>query len=211
MCAIDPLRPESRVLHERISIAALRASDGDPARLTAALHVATADWRDLLVAADFAHDSSAHERWSPARDPRWGQRSLEAFDPDVVVFLVPSESVAVWGGLEQLIDHVGVAVRPSAYRVDVNSGAQSAAIQWIRSMGLDGVAVDAFATRGLAGEFDGVGEAWLAAMAIAFERHGFAWFGPRCNSPRAGFDDSREFVLGGHRGRLYRLTHQTFD
>lgn len=56
--------PASR---ERIWFAALRVSGGDLARLREAIRLARVDWRDLLVAALFATDTRAHERWQPQR------------------------------------------------------------------------------------------------------------------------------------------------
>lgn len=50
---------------DRIRIAALKVSGGDLDRLVDALIVARTDWRDLLVAADFAHDTEAHLNWWP--------------------------------------------------------------------------------------------------------------------------------------------------
>jgi hypothetical protein len=50
---------------ERIRFAALKLSGGDIDRLKRAIHVAKHDWRDLLMAAGFAHEVTAHERWFP--------------------------------------------------------------------------------------------------------------------------------------------------
>ena len=50
---------------ERIRFAAIRLSAGDIDRLREAIRLAQIDWRDLLVAADFADDVHAHERWRP--------------------------------------------------------------------------------------------------------------------------------------------------
>src|SRR5690349_1386993 len=57
-----PVTPASL---ERLRFAAIRVSGGDLDRLREAIHVAQVDWRDLLVAADFADDTRAHERWEP--------------------------------------------------------------------------------------------------------------------------------------------------
>ena len=57
---------------ERVRFAALRLSGGRLDGLAKAVELAQADWRDLLVAADFASDPQAHLRWLP----RW-------FDVDV--------------------------------------------------------------------------------------------------------------------------------
>lgn len=50
---------------ERIRFAALKISGGDMAKLKQAIKMAKHDWRDLLMAAGFAHDVTAHERWFP--------------------------------------------------------------------------------------------------------------------------------------------------
>ena len=50
---------------ERFRFAALKLGGGDLAKLREAVELAKADWRDLLVAAGFADDTSAHERWLP--------------------------------------------------------------------------------------------------------------------------------------------------
>jgi hypothetical protein len=48
---------------ERVQIAALKQSGGDLDALIQAIELAQTDWRDLLVAAGFAVDVHAHERW----------------------------------------------------------------------------------------------------------------------------------------------------
>jgi len=58
---------------ERVRFAALRLSGGRLDDLAKAIELAQTDWRDLLVAADFADDVQAHTRWAPRR-----------FDGDVV-------------------------------------------------------------------------------------------------------------------------------
>ena len=50
---------------ERIQFAALKVSGGAMPALTEAVDLANTDWRDLLVAAGFAHDPKAHESWCP--------------------------------------------------------------------------------------------------------------------------------------------------
>jgi len=52
---------------ERLHFAALQLSDGSLTRLRDAIALAKTDWRDLLVAADFADDIHAHRRWKPLR------------------------------------------------------------------------------------------------------------------------------------------------
>ena len=51
----------------RIEFAAVRYSAGDLACLREAIELGRIDWRDLLVAAEFADDLHAHERWLPRR------------------------------------------------------------------------------------------------------------------------------------------------
>ncbi|MEM9190839.1 MAG: hypothetical protein AAGF12_16765 [Myxococcota bacterium] len=50
---------------ERVHLAAIKCSEGSLVKLQAAIDLMNADWRDLLVAANFAHDVDAHLRWSP--------------------------------------------------------------------------------------------------------------------------------------------------
>lgn len=51
---------------ERVRFAALKLSEGRLDRLEEAIKLAQTDWRDLLVAAGFAHDVEAHLNWLPA-------------------------------------------------------------------------------------------------------------------------------------------------
>jgi hypothetical protein len=55
---------------ERIRFAALKLSAGDINQLRTAIELANQDWRDLLVAAGFATDLTAHKRWVPASKAR---------------------------------------------------------------------------------------------------------------------------------------------
>jgi hypothetical protein len=50
---------------ERFQFAALKLSEGNLAKLRDAIKLANEDWRDLLVAAEFANDVHAHETWLP--------------------------------------------------------------------------------------------------------------------------------------------------
>lgn len=50
---------------ERFRFAALKLSAGQLDRLSEAFRLANHDWRDLLVAAGFADDIHAHEKWMP--------------------------------------------------------------------------------------------------------------------------------------------------
>lgn len=57
--------PDYLQLAERIRFAVLKLSEGDLKKLQAAIEGATVDWRDTLVAADFAADQSVHLAWKP--------------------------------------------------------------------------------------------------------------------------------------------------
>ena len=48
---------------DRIRFAALKISGGDMGQLKQAVELAQTDWRDLLMAAGFGHDTSAHCAW----------------------------------------------------------------------------------------------------------------------------------------------------
>jgi hypothetical protein len=58
----DQYSPEQM---DRIRIAALKVSQGNYEALEKAVKLAQTDWRDLLMAADFGHDTQAHTRWIP--------------------------------------------------------------------------------------------------------------------------------------------------
>ncbi|MEJ2238779.1 MAG: hypothetical protein P8X82_10820 [Gemmatimonadales bacterium] len=49
---------------ERIRFAALRASEGDLAKLLKMVLLAQVDWRDLLVVAGFGYSTQAHAEWA---------------------------------------------------------------------------------------------------------------------------------------------------
>jgi hypothetical protein len=50
---------------ERVRFSALKLSAGSIDKLRDAIKLAKEDWRDLLVAAGFADDTTAHKRWVP--------------------------------------------------------------------------------------------------------------------------------------------------
>jgi hypothetical protein len=52
---------------ERIRFSALKLSAGNIDGLRNAIKLAKEDWRDLLVAAGFADDTTAHKRWFPEK------------------------------------------------------------------------------------------------------------------------------------------------
>lgn len=49
---------------ERVRFAAVKLSEGRLDKLRQAVELAKADWRDLLMAADFGEDIYEHERWA---------------------------------------------------------------------------------------------------------------------------------------------------
>ena len=59
------LKKEDMYQLERFRFAALKFSDGNLLMLEAAVKLAQEDWRDLLMASGFAHDTGAHRRWEP--------------------------------------------------------------------------------------------------------------------------------------------------
>ena len=52
---------------DRCRFAVLKLSGGDLEKLRKAIALAKQDWRDLLVAAKFANDVTAHRRWFPEK------------------------------------------------------------------------------------------------------------------------------------------------
>jgi hypothetical protein len=50
---------------ERIRLAAVKLSNGSYAELKKAVELGCTDWRDLLMAAGFGHDTEAHHQWVP--------------------------------------------------------------------------------------------------------------------------------------------------
>jgi hypothetical protein len=54
----------SAELIERIQLAVLKLSKGETDRLRDTIGLARRDWRDVLVAAGFANDLSAHIKWA---------------------------------------------------------------------------------------------------------------------------------------------------
>jgi len=49
---------------DRIRLAVLKLTKGDSNELLTYISLAQTDWRDLLVAADFDHDTGAHLLWA---------------------------------------------------------------------------------------------------------------------------------------------------
>ncbi len=49
---------------ERIRFAVLTVSNGDLNKLLSCIQLAQADWRDMLMAAGFGYDTTAHDLWA---------------------------------------------------------------------------------------------------------------------------------------------------
>jgi len=54
---------------ERVRCAVVKVSCGSVDRLNALVQSAKSDWRDVLVAADFANDPSSHRAWLVGKGP----------------------------------------------------------------------------------------------------------------------------------------------
>jgi hypothetical protein len=63
-----PLPRDGGQTAHRICCAAVRVSHGELTELAQALELAHTDWRDLLLAADFADDIEAHLHWMPEQE-----------------------------------------------------------------------------------------------------------------------------------------------
>jgi hypothetical protein len=111
---------------ERVRFAALRVSGGRFDRLREAISIAQRDWRDLLVAADFADDARAHEAWQPRRFDSAVSESWMANDlPDGVAFEI-NHSVEIVSGTFRgkggaVISLLGLEPEPR-YLVELGSG-----------------------------------------------------------------------------------------
>jgi hypothetical protein len=115
---------------DRLVFALIRLSSGRLDRLEElAIPLLRADWRDLLVQADFAHDIHAHETWQPRRfdsdvDSRWRAGQL----PAGVEFRA-GDSVELLRGLQPRQTGVvtallGLEPEPR-YRVELGPGTES--------------------------------------------------------------------------------------
>lgn len=111
---------------ERLRLAALRFSGGRLDRLAQGVALAKKDWRDLLMAADFGHDTRAHLRWQPRRfEPEMADRWRQGDLPAGVVF-GPNAAVQLRFGLKRgqrgvLVELAGV--EPEArYRLALEGG-----------------------------------------------------------------------------------------
>jgi hypothetical protein len=64
------LRLADAIVLDRFRFAALKLSEGRLDKLRQAVKLAQEDWRDLLMAAGFGHDTKAHLSWTPQPEPR---------------------------------------------------------------------------------------------------------------------------------------------
>jgi hypothetical protein len=119
---------------DRIVFAMIRLSGGSLDRLeNEAIPLFRRDWRDLLVAADFADDVHAHETWQPRRfdskvDDEWMAGRL----PDGVEFGL-GHAIEVLSGLPRgqtgaVIALLGLEPEPR-YLVELGSGKESEELQ----------------------------------------------------------------------------------
>lgn len=114
---------------DRLRLAALRVSGGSLEGLQNALDLAAQDWRDLLVAAGFGNDPTAHLSWTPrpftSHDMaawRAGEVLPEvAFSRDVQVEIIQTQHAGARGRILEL-----VGVEPEArYLVRLESGEEA--------------------------------------------------------------------------------------
>ena len=126
---------------DRIMFAMIRLSAGSIDRLeNIALPLFRTDWRDLLVAADFAHDIHAHETWLPRRfDSEVERPWMAGHLPEGVAFglgaRVEVQSRLDLGQTGVVIALLGLEPEPR-YRVDLGSGRESEEFQgMLRSAG----------------------------------------------------------------------------
>ena len=62
-CNAEKLYSTSEAGLERIQLAVLKLSNGEPDKFLAAAELVQLDWRDVLVAAGFGDDLEAHLKW----------------------------------------------------------------------------------------------------------------------------------------------------
>ncbi len=135
-CTDDPLLISDvmRQSVDRIVFAMIRLTGGRLDRLeNEAIPLFRQDWRDLLVAADFAEDVHAHETWQPRRfdatvDAAWMAGHL----PDGVAFALGA-GVEVVAGMQRgqagaVIALLGLEPEPR-YLVELGSGNESEEFQ----------------------------------------------------------------------------------
>ena len=111
---------------DRLLFAMIRQSDGDIGRLQEAISQFRRDWRDLLVASDFADDPDAHKTWQPRRlAPDTVDRWMAGDLPTGVRFAL-NEPVEIRFGARRgtkgcVISLVGLEPEPR-YLVELGSG-----------------------------------------------------------------------------------------
>jgi hypothetical protein len=118
---------------ERIRFAAIRVSGGDLDRLREAIRLAQVDWRDLLVAAEFAVSIDAHVRWQPRRCDAALVHQWMAGDLPQGVEFARSHHVRVLAGRRQgkagsVLSLVAMEPEPR-YLVELDSGERIELVQ----------------------------------------------------------------------------------
>jgi hypothetical protein len=118
---------------DRVLLAAVRLSNGDLPRLRQAVELGQRDWRDLLVAAGFADDVGAHERWVPRKvTPEILERWASGEAIEGVEFLpnarVQYRRVALTGAMGTVRALLALEPEP-AYSVLLDSGREGAVPQ----------------------------------------------------------------------------------
>jgi hypothetical protein len=122
---------------DRIRFAAVRLSAGQLSSLREAIQLAQTDWRDLLVAADFADDVNAHEEWQP-RPLSLEKVNLwkEGHSPTGVDFLL-GDSVQITsplsnGGVGEIASLLALEPEPR-YLIELGLGAEIEVYQrWLK-------------------------------------------------------------------------------
>ncbi len=127
---------------ERVRFAALRVSGGNLDRLKEAIDLANTDWRDVLVAAGFANDPRAHERWQPQPfGPSVVDRWTLGETLPTVLFRVNQPVTVIAGPRRGQIGAITalIAIEPEPkYRVQVTRGEPFDAFQrWLKAVPCD--------------------------------------------------------------------------
>jgi hypothetical protein len=119
---------------DRIVFAMIRLSAGRVDRLeSVAIPLFRRDWRDLLVAADFAEDVHAHEKWRPRRFDSSVEDAWMGGRRPAGVELDRGERVEVLWGLQRgqkgtVIALLGLEPEPR-YRVELGAGNETEEFQ----------------------------------------------------------------------------------